>query len=118
MIIIKKLTLKFEIFVKEDMQRVILAAVTWGTTAESAQTLQNLSEPDNAVGEARLLLNHGQQYPADARLACIGHENNTRLHFNPETIHTIPQPTPPHPSFCQPTSTPTYDLKWCRPFAT
>ena len=46
-----------------------IIAVTRGTTAESARTLPKLSEPVNGVGEARLLLNHGQHDCTHAHLA-------------------------------------------------
>ncbi len=52
-IIFAEWTAKFEIFTQ-------VLAVTCGTTAESTQTSAKLPKPVNRVGEARLLLNHGQ----------------------------------------------------------
>ncbi len=45
---------------KKTSSAVNTLVATQGTTAEYAQTLLNLSEPINGVGEARLQLYHGQ----------------------------------------------------------
>ncbi len=60
---------KFEKIAQEYKQCVVIVVATHGNNAESTRTLPKLSEAIDRIGEARLLVNHGQHDCAHAHLA-------------------------------------------------
>ncbi len=91
MVIIAKLTDNFDFFAKEGEQHCQYRSGNPGNYLRKCLNVAEDTILADAVGEARLLLNHGQHNPTLMHLG-----NNTRLPRAPVTIASgVPVPAPP-----------------------